>query len=108
MSVKTGTLQGVAGQEQPLSRHQLQIFRFDARALVAGVILGVVMTIINAGILERIDTAMTGGTWFPLAGGTHSTLSVISGLFFRLPAGWITGETHPLLAPITASKPRSC
>jgi hypothetical protein len=44
MSVKTGRLQGVAGQEQPLSRHQLQIFRFDAKALVAGVILGVVMT----------------------------------------------------------------
>src|SRR5712691_12271251 len=106
MSVKTGTLQGV-GQEQPLSRYQLQIFRFDAKALVAGVILGVVMTIINAGILERVDTAMTGGTWFPLAGGTHSTLSVISGLFFRLPAGWITGETNALFAVIPGSTPVS-
>src|SRR5258707_7873443 len=107
MSVKTGTLQGVAGEEQPLSRHQLQIFRFDARALVAGVILGVVMTIINAGILERIDTAMTGGTWFPLAGGTHSTLSVISGLFFRLPAGWIPGETNAPFAVLSRSTPVS-
>jgi len=83
------------------------MFRFDAKALVAGVILGVVMTIINAGILERVDTALTGGTWFPLAGGTHATLSVISGLFFRLPAGWITGETNALFAVITGSTPVS-
>src|SRR5260370_42041801 len=102
MSVTTDTRQAVVGEEQPLSRYQLQIFRFDAKALVAGVILGVVMTIINAGILERIDTVMTGGTWFPLAGGTHSTLSVISGLFFRLPAGCGTRETNKLLSVITA------
>src|SRR5260370_3193186 len=65
------------------------------------------MAIINAGILERADTALTGGTWFPLAGGTHSTLSVISGLFFRLPAGWITGETKALFPVITGSTPLS-
>src|SRR5260370_19465817 len=107
MSVKTGTIPAVAGEEQPLSRYQLQIFRFDAKALVAAVILGVVMTIINAGILERVDTALTGGTWFPLAGGTHSTLSVISGLFFRLPAGRITGETNALFAVLTGRTPVS-
>ena len=72
---------------------------------MASVILGVVMTIINAGILERVDTALTGGTWFPLAGGTHSTISVLSGLFFRLPGGWITGETNALFAVITGSTP---
>src|SRR5258708_24155542 len=107
MHVKAGSIQAVVGGEQPLSRQQLHIFRLDAKALVAGVILGVVMTIINAGILERVDTALTGGTWFPLAGGTHSTLSVISGLFFRLPAGWITGETTARFAVISRSTPVS-
>jgi hypothetical protein len=104
MATTTTTAAAVA-EDQPLTRHQLNIFRFDAKALVAGVVLGVVMTIINAGILERVDTALTGGTWFPLAGGTHSTLSVLSGLFFRLPAGWITGETNALFAVITGSTP---
>src|SRR5260370_3252261 len=65
------------------------------------------MAIINAGILERADTALTGGTWFPLAGGTHSTISVISVLFFRFPARWITGETTALFAVITGSTPVS-
>jgi hypothetical protein len=93
------------GGEEPLSIAQYKYFDFSVRSLVGGVILGVVMTIINAGIMERVDTALTGGTWFPFAGGTHSIVSMISNIFFGLPGAWLTGLTNALFAVITGSTP---
>lgn len=93
------------GDEQPLSVSQYKYFDFTVKALVGGVILGVVMTIINAGIMERVDTALTGGTWFPFAGGTHSIVLMLSIIFFGLPGAWLTGLTNALFAVITGSTP---
>lgn len=93
------------GGEEPLSVAQYKYFDFRVKALVGGVILGVVMTIINAGIMERVDTALTGGTWFPFAGGTHSIVSMLSIIFFGLPGAWITGLTNALFAVVTGSTP---
>ena len=93
------------GGEEPLSISQYKFFDFSVRSLVGGVILGVVMTIINALIMERVDTSITGGTWFPLAGGTHSIVSMISAIFFGLPGAWITGLTNALFAVVTGSTP---
>lgn len=93
------------GGEEPLSISQYKYFDFSVRSLVGGVILGVVMTIINAGIMERVDTAITGGTWFPFAGGTHSTVLMLSIIFFGLPGAWITGLTNALFAVVTGSTP---
>lgn len=93
------------GGQQPLSIAQNRYFDFRVKFLVGGVVLGVVMTIINAGIMERVDTALTGGTWFPLAGGTHSTILMLSIIFFGLPGAWITGLTNALFAVVTGSTP---
>jgi len=93
------------GGEEPLSISQYKYFDFSVRSLVGGVILGVVMTIINAGIMERVDTALTGGTWFPFAGGTHSIISMIANIFFGLPGAWLTGLTNALFAVVTGSTP---
>lgn len=91
-------------QEQPLHRHLANVFRWDTKALVAGVLLGVVMVLIQQ-LTERLDTFMTGGLWFPLAGGTHSLVLVISCVFYRLPAGWITGEMNALFAFLFQNTP---
>ena len=93
------------GGEEPLSISQYKYFDFSVKALVGGIILGVVMTIINAGIMERVDTALTGGTWFPFAGGTHSTVLMLSIIFFGLPGAWLTGLTNALFAVVTGSTP---
>ena len=93
------------GGEEPLSVAQYRYFDFRVKALVGGVILGVVMTIVNAGIMERVDTALTGGTWFPFAGGTHSIVSMLSAIFFGLPGAWITGLTNATFAYTTGSTP---
>ena len=90
--------------EQPLSRWQLHWFRFDTKAIVGAVLLGVVMVLIQE-ITERVDTAITGGTWFPLAGGTHSTVLVLSSIFYRLPGAWITGEMNAIAAVIFDNTP---
>ena len=93
------------GGEEPISIAQYKYFDFSLKSLVGGVILGVVMTIINAGIMERVDTAITGGTWFPFAGGTHSIVSMLAAIFFGLPGAWITGLTNALFAVVTGSTP---
>lgn len=93
------------GGDEPLSIAQHRYFDFRVKSLVGGVVLGVVMTIINAGIMERVDTALTGGAWFPLAGGTHSTVLMLSIIFFGLPGAWITGLTNALFAVVTGSTP---
>ncbi len=90
--------------EQPLHRNLEKIFRWDTRSIVAGVLLGVVMVLIQQ-LTERLDTGLTGGLWFPLAGGTHSLVLVISCVFYRLPAGWITGEMNALFAFLFQNTP---
>jgi hypothetical protein len=90
--------------EQPLHRHLEKVFRWDTKAIVAGVLLGVVMVLIQQ-LTERLDTVLTGGIWFPFAGGTHSLVLVISCIFYRLPAGWITGEMNALFAFLFQNTP---
>lgn len=91
------------GADEPLSRHQKKIWRLDAKGLVGGVLMGVVMTVLSALILEKLDVSMTGGLFFPTSAGIHSTLLVISCIFFRLPGAWLTGETNGLIATITGT-----
>lgn len=105
MATTTATVSPKFGGEEPISIAQYKYFNFSVKALVGGVILGVVMTIVNAGIMERVDTSLTGGTWFPFAGGTHSIVSMLSIIFFGLPGAWITGLTNALFAVVTGSTP---
>lgn len=83
---------------------QGQLWRWDLKAIVGSVLFGVLMTIVNA-LMERIDTALTGGAFVVLGAVGFYTIAAMSTLFFRLPGGVITGQVNALIALATASSP---
>jgi hypothetical protein len=62
------------------------------------------LTVIG-GVVERIDTALTGGAFVILGAINFYTIAALSTLLFRLPGGILTGETNALIALATGSSP---
>jgi hypothetical protein len=83
-----------------------KVWRWDLKALVGSVLLGVLLTVVNA-VLERIDAALTGGAFVILGAIGFATFTALSTLFFRLPGGFITGEVNALISTATAASPMS-
>jgi hypothetical protein len=81
-----------------------KLWRWDLKAIVGAVLFGVLMTVLGA-VVERIDTALTGGTFVILGAVNFYTIAALSTLLFRLPGGIITGETNALIAVATGSSP---
>lgn len=92
---------GSAGYLESMSG---RLWRWDTRALIGSVLLGVVLTVIG-GFVERIDTALTGGAFVILGAINFYTIAALSTLLFRLPGGVLTGETNALIALATGSSP---
>lgn len=83
-----------------------QYWRLDLKAIVASVLLGVLMTVLGA-IMERLDAALTGGTFVILGAVNFYTWNALSSLFFRLPGGIITGLVNAFISFATAASPMS-
>lgn len=81
-----------------------RLWRWDLKAIVGSVLFGVLMTVFGA-VVERIDTAITGGTFVILGAVNFYTIAALSTLLYRLPGGLITGETNALIAVATGSSP---
>jgi len=78
--------------------------RLDTKAIVSGVMLGIVMVLVQQ-VTSRIDVALSGGSFSIVGGITWATVSGLSALLFRQPAGLITGEIQALIGLLTASSP---
>jgi len=81
-----------------------RLWRWDLKAIVGAVLVGVLMTVFGA-VVERIDTALTGGSFVVLGAVNFYTLAALSTLLYRLPGGIITGQTNALIAVATGSSP---
>jgi hypothetical protein len=87
-----------------LASVQGQLWRWDLKALVGGVLFGVLMTVLGQ-IMERLDTALTGGAFVILGAINFYTIASLSTLLFRLPGGIITGLTNALIAIASGTSP---
>lgn len=83
-----------------------QYWRIDMKAIVGSVLLGVLMTVLGA-VMERLDSALTGGAFVVLGAINFFTWSAVSSLFFRLPGGIITGLVNAFISFATAASPMS-
>lgn len=89
-----------------LDEYAFKIFRWDLKAIVGSVLLGVLLTVVNF-FLERIDTALTGGAFLIFGGIGFATFAALSTIWFRLPGGVITGEVNAIISLATAASPMS-
>ncbi len=87
-----------------LASVQGQLWRWDLKSIVGGVLLGVLMTVLGQ-IVERLDTALTGGAFVVLGAVNFYTIASLSTLLFRLPGGVITGLTNAFIAIATGTSP---
>lgn len=87
-----------------LASVQGQLWRWDLKAIVGGVLFGVLMTVLGQ-IVERLDTALTGGAFVVLGAVNFYTIASLSTLLFRLPGGVITGLTNAFIAVATGTSP---
>jgi len=79
-------------------------WRFDLKAIVGGVFLGLVMVLL-VGLGDRADTALTGGA-FPIFGGVSwATMMGISTLLFGQPGGMIAGLIQGFMDIATGASP---
>ncbi len=79
-------------------------WRFDLKAIVGGVFLGLVMALL-VGLGDRADTALTGGA-FPVFGGVSwATMMGISTLLFGQPGGVIAGLIQGFVDIATGASP---
>lgn len=87
-----------------LASVQGQLWRWDLKSIVGGVLFGVLMTVLGQ-IFERLDTALTGGAFVVLGAVNFYTIASLSTLLFRLPGGVITGLTNAFIAIATGTSP---
>ncbi len=82
-----------------------QVFwRVDLKAIVGGVLLGLVMVLL-VGLGDRADTALTGGA-FPVFGGVSwAAMMGISTLLFGQPGGIIAGLIQGFMDIATGASP---
>ncbi len=79
-------------------------WRFDLKAIVGGVFLGLVMALL-VGLGDRADTALTGGA-FPILGGVSwATMMGISTLLCGQPGGMIAGLIQGFVDIATGASP---
>lgn len=79
-------------------------WRFDLKAIVGGVFLGLVMVLL-VGLGDRADTALTGGA-FPIFGGVSwAAMMGISTLLFGQPGGMIAGLIQGFMDIATGASP---
>lgn len=95
---------GVATPYSYLDSVRGQLWRWDLKALVGSVLLGVLMTV-TAAVFERLDTALTGGAFVILGAINFYTIASLATLWFRLPGGILTGLTNALIANATGTSP---
>jgi len=84
-------------------RSDARAWRVDTKALVGGVLLGIVLVLVNQ-VATRLDAIINPSAGFV----SGSTTAIILGLcvrLFRQPAGIIAGEIQALIAIATASNP---
>ncbi len=94
----------ITRRDSYLETMQGQLFRWDLKALVGSVLLGVLMTVVQA-VTERVDTALTGGSFVIFGAIGFYTIAALATLFFRLPGGIIAGEVSALIGVATATSP---
>jgi hypothetical protein len=87
-----------------LEQMQGKLWRWDLVAIVGSVLLGVVMTVLAA-VMERVDTALTGGAFVILGAINFYTIAALATLLFRLPGGLIAGQTNAFIAVATGTSP---
>ena len=84
------TRTGTSSPEHP------PLWRTDARSLVGGALMGVLMVLL-VGLGDRIDASLSGGA-FPILGGTAWTITMaLSAIFFGLPGAIVAGEIQALM-----------
>jgi uncharacterized MnhB-related membrane protein len=99
MAASSGT-----GVEMRSPRRVQGFWRFDLKAIVGGVFLGLVMALL-VGLGDRADTALTGGA-FPVFGGVSwATMMGISTLLFGQPGGAIAGLIQGFVDIATGASP---
>jgi hypothetical protein len=98
------TVSGSSSETSYLASVQGQLWRWDLKALVGGVLFGVLMTVLGQ-LMERLDTALTGGAFVILGAINFYTIAALSTLLFRLPGGLITGLTNALIANASGTSP---
>ena len=79
-------------------------WRLDSRALVGGVLFGVVMALLVS-TADRMDTALTGGAFLIFGGMSWATIMGVSTLLCRQPGGVIAGVMQGILAIVTGASP---
>jgi hypothetical protein len=78
------------------STPRLTLWRTDTRALIGGVLLGVLMVLV-VGMGDRVDAVLSGGA-FPIFGGIAWAVTMaLSALLFGLPGALIAGEIQALM-----------
>lgn len=91
-------------QTSYLGTIQGQLWRWDLKAIIGSVLLGVVLTVLAA-VAERLDTALTGGAFVVLGAINFYTIASVATLLYRLPGGVLTGEVNALIAIATGTSP---
>ena len=79
-------------------------WRFDVRAIVGGVLFGIVMTLVLQ-VTDRADAALTGGAFLIFGGISWAAIMGISTLLCRQPGGVIAGLMQGVLAIVTGASP---
>jgi hypothetical protein len=80
-----------------------RIWRLDTKALVGGVLLGVVLVLLNQ-VTARVDAIVNPSAGL-FSGTTWAIISALTVRLFRQPAGIIAGEIQAFVAIATASNP---
>lgn len=95
---------GVKALETKGSAEAKGFWRFDLKAIVGGVFLGLVMALL-VGLGDRADTAVSGGA-FPVFGGVSwATMMGISTLLLGQPGGIIAGLIQGFVDVATGASP---
>jgi hypothetical protein len=80
------------------------IWRFDTKAIVGGVLLGIVMVLL-VGISDKADASITGGAFLIFGGITWATVMGVSTLLCRQPGGMIAGLMEGVVAIMMGVSP---
>src|SRR5207302_6395386 len=80
-----------------------RVWRTDTKALVGGVLLGIVLVLVNQ-VATRLDAVINPSAGF-VSGSTTAVIIGLAVRLFRQPAGIITGEIQAFIAIATASNP---
>jgi hypothetical protein len=78
-------------------------WRVDTKALVGGVLLGIVLVLVNQ-VATRLDAIVNPSAGF-VSGSATAIILGLTVRLFRQPAGLIAGEIQAIIAIVTATNP---